>query len=160
MFPAWSVPFFVLASSVQAAVCSHSFFFFFWCLCTHICYRLSYFYQVTFGKVPDSPSPFSSVLLVAFGIISSCLCGNLGCLIWKFIGSNLYKCLLYISSALRFSKAGFLLENDLEGLEKKTKTNKIQQTNRPQQRCVLFWSPCERFLKVFEDVKKTYNEVT
>lgn len=158
MFPAWSVPFFVLASSVQAAVCSHSFFFFF-----DVSVHTSATDWAIFIKLPLAKSqihPLPSVLLVAFGIISSCLCGNLGCLIWKFIGSNLYKCLLYISSALRFSKAGFLLENDLEGLEKKTKTNKTQQTNRPQQRCVLFWSPCERFLKVFEDVKKTYNEVT
>lgn len=45
-------------SSVQAAVCSPSLIL--WCLCTHSCYRLSYFYCATFGKVPHS----WSVLLI------------------------------------------------------------------------------------------------
>lgn len=83
-----------------------------------ICYRFSYFYQVTFGKVPDLQSPFCPVLLVIFGIISFFLS------LWRFkvphmethYRSNLCKHSLYLGFDLIFSRARILLNDDLERL--------------------------------------------
>jgi len=87
------------------------------CLCTHICYRFSYFYLVTFGKVPDLQSLFCLVLLVISGLISFFLSlWSLRYLLWKLIRPNLCKHSLYLGFDLNFSRTRILLSDDLERL--------------------------------------------